>query len=102
MFRDRTTGDLLILIITGIIGSAVVLGIVLIGVVALFRPGTDTSAVGGTITSVISILIGLLAGFLAGRTDAHLSITRDRIEASRTASPASPAEGTPGGEPDHE
>jgi hypothetical protein len=81
----RTTGDLLILIISITIAGAVLLGEVGVVIITLIRPGTDTTTAGAAIASVINVLIGLLAGFLAGKTDTHLTITKGqrRLELDR-------------------
>jgi len=55
----------------------------LVGLLALLQPTRDTSQMVGAIGDVINTLIGLLAGFLAGRTDAHMNMTR-AADGSRT------------------
>jgi hypothetical protein len=89
----RTTGDLLILIISLTVCGTVLLGMLVLGTIAVIQPGTDTTAGAAAIVGVINVLIGLLAGFLAGRTDTHLSISRDRVEADRRAVPENDADG---------
>lgn len=85
-FLDRrTTGDLLILIISLTVCGTVLLGMILIGAITLAQPGADVSAWAATIAGVINVLIGLLAGFLAGRTDTHLILGRGTVEVDRTA-----------------
>ena len=91
-FADRTTGDLLVILIAVTVCTAVLSFTVLIGILTLTQPDRDTSAAGAAVTDVVNTLIGLLAGFLAGRTDAHMTIERlgmsgatTRIEAGRQA-----------------
>lgn len=67
--RDRSTGDLLVLMIAGTICVVVVTVTLSLIVQAWFQPDRDTSPAASAIGDVINTLIGLLAGFLAGRTD---------------------------------
>lgn len=83
MWERRTTGDLLILIISMTVCGAVLLGTLVLGAIAIVQPGTDTSAGAATIAGVLNVLIGLLAGFLAGRTDTHLILGRGQIDVER-------------------
>jgi hypothetical protein len=82
-FESRTTGDLLILIIAVTICFAVLAAGAAVFILALIRPDLDSSQQVGAISDVINTLIGLLAGFLAGRTDAHMTISRN-ADGSRT------------------
>lgn len=68
--RDRSTSDILLLMIAGTVCFAVLASGALVAVVTLIHPESDTSKAFNSITDVINTLIGLLAGFLAGRTDA--------------------------------
>lgn len=67
--RDRSTGDLLVLMIAGTICVVVVATSASLIVEGWLKPERDTSAAASAIGDVINTLIGLLAGFLAGRTD---------------------------------
>ena len=69
-FRDRPTGDLLVLMIAGTVCFAVLATGAVIFLAEVFKPNVDTSAPARQVADVINTLIGLLAGFLAGRTDA--------------------------------
>lgn len=71
--RDRSTGDLLVLMIASTVCSIVVMGGLTVVLVEIFHPGTDTTAALRTITGIVNTLIGLLAGFLAGRTGSVLA-----------------------------
>jgi hypothetical protein len=64
---DRSTTDLLLLMIGGTICAC----IILVGgaVFVLELRGNDASKLAGNLTDVVNTLVGLLAGFLAGRTD---------------------------------
>lgn len=77
--RDRSTTDLLILLIAGTICFAVLATGATIAVIEIRNPGVDTTVAVGSLSDVINTLIGLLAGFLAGRTQTSMDISRDRI-----------------------
>ena len=70
--RDRSTGDLLVLMIAGTVCFAVISGGATIAVIEIIDPSSDTSSAIKAVTGIVNTLIGLLAGFLAGRT--HLSM----------------------------
>jgi len=75
-FADRTTGDLLILVIASTVCFSVLASGMALFVVTLWVPERDTTAGFHAISDVVNTLIGLLAGFLAGRTDATLAKQR--------------------------
>jgi hypothetical protein len=78
---ERSTTDLLIIMIAGTICFSVLAAGATVGIIEITNPTVDTSQAVGMIADVINTLIGLLAGFLAGRTQAHMTIEQDRIEA---------------------
>jgi len=67
--RQRTTGELLVLIIAlTVCGYVMVTGLVTI-ILVFVHPEIDLSKVAGQIADIINTLIGLLAGFLAGKSE---------------------------------
>ena len=67
--RDRTTSDLLVLMIAGTIcGSILVFGGSLI-LDSFIHPESSNAAGFAVVLDVMQMLISLLAGFIAGRTD---------------------------------
>jgi hypothetical protein len=78
---DRTTGDLLVLMITGTICGSVILSGAAIAIIKLFNPETNIDSLVGGLTDVIVTLVGLLAGFLAGRTDAQMQTKKSEENA---------------------
>ena len=77
-FRDRSTGDILVLLVAGTVCFTVVTSGATIVIIEIFHPSTDTEAGLRTITGIINTLIGLLAGFLAGKTGSALSEEEER------------------------
>jgi hypothetical protein len=80
--RDRSTGDLMVLMIASTVCVLVMGSAITVVVVEIVNPETDTTGALRQISSIISTLIGLLAGFLAGRTD--VEIARQRRESSQS------------------
>ena len=78
--RDRSTGDLMVLMIAATICLMVVGTMGTIVVVEIVNPSVDTSGASRQITEVLSTLIGLLAGFLAGRTDANVTANKRLLD----------------------
>lgn len=70
--RDRSTGDMLVIMIAGTVCWSVVASGALVGIVSIFHPQTDVTVWVTRVTSLVNTLVGLLAGFLAGRTDVTL------------------------------
>jgi hypothetical protein len=68
-FWERSTTELLVLMVAFTICSAVVAGGTSIIVSELIHPENDTSRAVVFVNDVINTLIGLLAGFLAGRSE---------------------------------
>ena len=65
-FANRTTGDLLILLIASTVCFSVLASGLALFIVTLTVPDRDTTAGFHAISDVVNTLIGLLAGFLAG------------------------------------
>lgn len=68
--RDRSTADLLVLMIAGTICGGLIATGAFTAVFVLLNPGVDISGPARLIADVVNTLIGLLAGFMAGRTGA--------------------------------
>ena len=72
MFRNRTTGEFLVLLVGITVCGYVAISGTLLAILLIFRPGGDYGELGRHLSDLINTLIGLLAGFLAGRTDTAL------------------------------
>ena len=71
-FRDRPTGEILVLCITFTVCFGVLASGMTIALISFFHPATDVSNWIARITGILNTMIGLLAGFLAGRTDTKI------------------------------
>lgn len=67
--RDRSTGDLLVLMIAGTICFGLLATGAITAIFIFANPGANIEAPARLIADVTNTLIGLLAGFLAGRTE---------------------------------
>ena len=76
MLRNRSTGDLLMLVIVGTVAFSVLASGTALFLITILVPDRDTQAGFHALGDVVNTLIGLLAGFLAGRTDAGLARQR--------------------------
>lgn len=72
---DRSTTDLLVLLIAGTIATAVLLVVVGVTILEIVDSSIDTAGAAALIGQILNTLVGLLAGFLAGRTERS---SRDR------------------------
>ena len=66
---DRSTGDLLILLLACLVVAVVLISTIGLFVVELVNPEQDTSSAGAVIANIVNTLVGLVAGYLAGRTE---------------------------------
>jgi hypothetical protein len=87
-FRDRSTGELLVLMIAGTVCGTVIVQTVLVITWTFIRPEVDTTNITRQISAIINTLVGLLAGFLAGRTETaaqnrQMDSNADKIDALR-------------------
>lgn len=83
MRRERTTADLLVLIVAGTVCGAVAFTLVAVVLLAFFRPEGLQGVLGKTtagVADVVNTLIGLLAGFLAGRTQGRRDVRDPDID----------------------
>jgi uncharacterized membrane protein HdeD (DUF308 family) len=66
-WRDRSTGDILVLMITLTVCFGVLASGLIIAAISLFHPESDVSNWVSRISGILNTMLGLLAGFLAGR-----------------------------------
>jgi hypothetical protein len=66
---NRSTGELLVVMIAATICTLVLFTAVVVAVLEIINPGVDTSATVAILSDIVNTLIGLMAGFLAGRTE---------------------------------
>jgi hypothetical protein len=78
-FRDRPTGELMVLLIATTICTYILVTMIVLFVLAIWTD-RDLSGPARNIADIINTLIGLLAGFLAGRTDTVLGKKKEPEE----------------------
>lgn len=66
--RERSTADLLVLLIATTICVAILIATLGIFVLRIYEPHSDLSGLIGNLNDVINTMIGLMAGFLAGKS----------------------------------
>lgn len=66
--KQRSTGELLVLMIASTVCLAVLLGGGTLAIISI-KTSRDVSSGVNSLTDIINTLIGLLAGFMAGRTE---------------------------------
>jgi len=67
--KDRSTADLLVMMLAATVCVAIIVGQVGIVVVHVISPSADTSTAGSIVGQIINTLVGLVAGYMAGRTE---------------------------------
>jgi cytochrome c biogenesis protein CcdA len=66
---ERSTGELMVLMIAGTVCVTTLFGVVALVIIAFIHPQYDAASAARAVSGMLNALIGLLAGFLAGRTD---------------------------------
>lgn len=66
--RRRTTADLVILALTGVVATVVLVSIVGIIVLEIVRPAAEITVLASRVAGIVNTLIGVIAGYLAGRS----------------------------------
>lgn len=76
-WSSKTTGELMVLMITFTVCFGVFASGVLVAVISILHPDKDISIWVSRITGLLNTMVGLLAGFLAGRTDFKSQAPKD-------------------------
>jgi protein-S-isoprenylcysteine O-methyltransferase Ste14 len=71
-FRDRPTGEIMVLSITFTVCFGVLASGLIIAVISILDPTRDVTIWITRVTGILNTMVGLLAGFLAGRTDKQI------------------------------
>jgi hypothetical protein len=72
MFKNRSTIDIVVILLTSIVGLtmlSVVIGVILL---RLLRPEVDVKGAGSVIGNVLTTLVGALVGFVGGRATGRM------------------------------
>ena len=67
MFKDKSTIDIVVLILTGVVGATVVIAMIGIIIGKIVHPDLDVQAGGEVIANVVTTIVGALIGFVGGR-----------------------------------
>lgn len=67
MFKDRTAGEVVMLILTLVVAFILVFGALGIALVELFYPEQDTDAVIAMMFDITKVIVGAVIGFAAGK-----------------------------------
>jgi uncharacterized membrane protein YccC len=68
--KDRSTSDLLVLVIAATICASVLMSGAVVAFLAITQPEHDHPAAVALVSDTLQMLVSLLAGFIAGRTEA--------------------------------
>lgn len=74
--KDRSVIELLVLVLTFTVGITLVGTGLIIGIIEIRNPETDTSTAANVLINMISTIMGALLGLLAGRSKFTEELTR--------------------------
>ena len=88
MFKNRSTGEILVIMV-GVTVCGYVLSSFILAVLLAFLTDRDVSDAFRNIADIINTLVGLLAGYLAGRTDTAVitAVVKKEMKQSLTEPP---------------
>lgn len=66
--RDRTTAELVILILAATVGLLLLAVVIFVGTIEVTRPDAQLEAAVSSIITTITLLTGAVVGYLAGRS----------------------------------
>jgi len=72
MFKNRSTIDVVVILLSTTIGSVMMLAIIGVIVLKVVRPEVDTSKAGEAITLNVTTIVGALVGFIGGRATGRM------------------------------
>lgn len=76
MFKSRSVIEIMVLVFTGVVAFFLIgLGIMVV-LVEINNPETDTSLIANTLMSLVSGILGALLGLIAGKADAMQELDR--------------------------
>ena len=83
MFKNRSTIDLVVIMMTGSVG--IVLFLTVLGIIAmkLIHPNADVSRGAEALTNVTTTIVGALVGFIGGRATGRMEGANNKNEQNR-------------------
>ena len=72
MFKNRSTFDVVVILMTAMVGLTMALVVIGVIVLRLFRPEVDVKSAGAVIGNVLTTLVGALVGFVGGRATGRM------------------------------
>lgn len=74
--KERSTIDIVVILLTAVVGLVLVLTVLGVLIVKVFRPEIDTSRAGEVIANITTTIVGALVGFIGGRATGRLEEAR--------------------------
>ena len=66
--RDRPSSELVMIILATTVAVLLVVSVIMVGVLEITHPESDTKGAVSSITNTITLLVGAVVGYLAGRS----------------------------------
>jgi 4-hydroxybenzoate polyprenyltransferase len=75
MFRNRSTADVVVIILAMVVPIVIVMAIIAVFITEFFHPDAKTSNVIDAISSIVSTVTGAVLGYLAGRKNTPTEVS---------------------------
>jgi hypothetical protein len=72
MFKNRSTIDVVVILLTITIGAAIIMSILGVLILKLRDPGMDVKGASSVVGNILTTVVGALVGFIGGRATGRM------------------------------
>ena len=72
MFKNRSTIDVVVILLTMTIGAAMIMSIIGVLILKLRDPGMDVKGASSVVGNILTTVVGALVGFIGGRATGRM------------------------------
>lgn len=81
--RERPTIDIIVILLTGIVGFCLILIVIGILALKLMHPETEPGKAGEAVGNILQIIVGALVGLIGGRAAGRLEANGAKTSAAK-------------------
>ena len=83
MFKNRSTIDVVVILLTITIGVAIVMSIIGVLILKLRDPGMDVKGASSVVGNILTTVVGALVGFIGGRATGRMEESKSNGESRK-------------------